>query len=176
MARMDTAHRKGWRWRMSFLAGAAAPFLSVCLAHAQPGTAPPAAAKPLGVEAAAELPTLGLGDCLRIAFERQPALAAHRASLAAAESGRRALEKMNLAVVLARDLPIRKQQAALGVTIASAGLAQAEWENRYAVTRTYLSVLYAREQQRVAEDVVSNFRFYLERVSELVKKGETREW
>jgi outer membrane protein TolC len=124
----------------------------------------------------AEVRVYPLADCIRIGLEQQPALAAHRASLAAAETGRQALERMHLAGLLARDLPVRKQQAALGVTIASAGLHQAEWETRYAVTRTYLSVLYAREQQKVADDVVSNLQFYHDRVSELVKKGESREW
>src|SRR5207237_81831 len=36
-------------------------------------------------------------------------------------------------------------------------------------------VIYAREQKRVADDVVANFRFYHERVRELVKKGESRD-
>ncbi len=173
---MGDARRKGWRWQ-TWLLGGAAPLLAASLSQSPAADYPPAAAKPLRVVSASDtVQVLGLAGCLRIGMERQPALAAHRASLAAAESGRRALEKMTLAIVLARDLPIRKQQAALGVTIASAGLNQAEWETRYAITRTYLSVLYAREQSRVAEDVVVNLRFYQERVSELVKKGESREW
>jgi outer membrane protein TolC len=161
-------------WRACLLGGAVTPFLGICLTQA--AEPPPPQAKPVRGIATTELRVLGLSDCLQIAAERQPALAAHRASLAAADTGRRSLDKMHLATVLARDLPIRKQQAALGVTIASAGLVQAEWETRYAVTRTYLSVLYAREQQLVAGDIVSNLKFYHERVGELVKKGESREW
>ena len=49
-------------------------------------------------------------------------------------------------VFLARDLPIRRKQARLGVTIAEASLSQAEWETVYAVTRTYFGVVYARQQ------------------------------
>jgi outer membrane protein TolC len=172
---MGKLHRKGWRGRPCFTASTVVAALFACLA--QPSSAdPPAADKPLRVAPATEPRVLSLADCLQIALEQQPSLAAYRASLAAAETGRRALEKMALATLIARDLPIRKQQASLGVTIASAGLAQAEWETRYAVTRTYFSVIYAREQQRVTDEVVTNLKFYQERVSELVKKGASREW
>lgn len=177
---MGMNHRTGWRRRFRIVGGVAVSVLTACpLGQAQTS---PAAAKPLRlagtavVRASSDVRALSLAECIHLALEQQPALAAHRASLAAAETGRRALEKMHLASLMARDLPIRKEQAALGVTIASAGLNQAEWETRYAVTRTYLSVLYAREQQRVADDVVANLKFYQERVSELVKKGESREW
>jgi outer membrane protein TolC len=113
---------------------------------------------------------------LRIALEQQPALAAHRASLAAADTAYRGLVKLHAPVFLARDLPIRRHQAHLGLAIAEAGLTQAEAETNYAVTRTYYGVLYARAQLRTAQGVATSLRFYQERVSELVKKGETREW
>jgi outer membrane protein TolC len=38
--------------------------------------------------------------------------------------------------------------------VAQAQLCQQEWETVYAVTRTYLTVLYAREQQKVARDLL----------------------
>ena len=67
-------------------------------------------------------------------MSRQPALAAARASLAAAESGKRGLDSLGLfGNILAPDLHIRKQQACLGISINAAGLQQAEWETRYAV-------------------------------------------
>ena len=65
---------------------------------------------------------LTLEECIRIGLEQQPALNAARASLAAAEDQRRALDNMRLAGLLSRELPVRKQQAALGVTIAVAAL------------------------------------------------------
>lgn len=127
---------------------------------------PPAAVQPLA-----------LSDCLRIAIEQQPALAAQRASLASAQDGYRGLQDLCVPVILARDLPIRRKQACLGITIASAGLYQAEWETVYAVTRTYYGVVYARQQLRVADDLVNSFRFYQERVSDLVNKGEApKQW
>ena len=57
--------------------------------------------------------------------------------------------------MLARDIPIRRKQAERGVLIIQAGLSQAEWEIAYAVARTYLSAVYARAQQRVAEEDVN---------------------
>lgn len=104
-------------------------------------------------------------------------MVAHRASLAAANTQYRGLEKLHFpAGLISPDLPVRRRQACLGVRIAQAGLDQAEWDTLYAVERTYFGVLYARKQLRVAVDLSDNLRFYQERVSELVKKGESREW
>jgi outer membrane protein TolC len=98
--------------------------------------------------------SLNLAQCLDLAMQRQPRLAAQRASLAAAQDGLRALENLQAPAILAPELPVRRKQAALGVTAAMAGLQQAEQETIYAVTRTYLTVLYARGQERVARGVV----------------------
>jgi outer membrane protein TolC len=98
--------------------------------------------------------TLSLAQCLQLACARQPALAAQRASLAAAEDGYRALETLHVPTFLARDLPVRRQQAALGITAAAAAVEHAERETIYAVTRTYFTVIYAREQERVAHGIV----------------------
>jgi outer membrane protein TolC len=95
-----------------------------------------------------------LDACLATASARQPALAAARASLAAAESGKRGLDSLRFGALLSADLPIRKQQACYGITIAAAGLQQAEWETRYAVARTYWSVIYARSQLAVVDGVI----------------------
>jgi hypothetical protein len=98
--------------------------------------------------------TLSLSECLELALQRQPRIAVQQASLAAAEDGSRALETLKVPAVLAPELPVRRRQACLGVTAASAGLDQVERETIYAVTRTYMTVLYAREQERVARSIV----------------------
>lgn len=98
--------------------------------------------------------TLNLTQCLHLALERQPRVAAQRATLAAAEDGKRALEALRTSPALAPDLPVRRRQAGLGVAAAAAGLDQAECEAVYAVARTYFTVLYAREQERVADGVI----------------------
>jgi hypothetical protein len=103
---------------------------------------------------AAAAVALSLPQCLHLAFQRQPRLAALRASLAAAEDSSRALENLRLAAAFDREIPVRRRQAALGITAASAAVDQMERETVYAVTRTYFTVLYAREQERVARSVV----------------------
>jgi outer membrane protein TolC len=117
-------------------------------------------------------PTLTLADCLRIAHERQPAIQAYRASLAAAEDGSQALQNLpRLAGLFAKDIPIRKEQACLGIEIAAARLDQAERETTYAVTRTYFAILFARDQKKVANKVVTELNDALENAKRLVKGG-----
>jgi outer membrane protein TolC len=97
---------------------------------------------------------LGLAECLHLGLQRQPRVEAQRASLAAAEDGQRALEALRVPACLDPELPVRRRQAALGVAATAAGVAQAERDAIYAVTRTYFTVLYTREQERLAGGVV----------------------
>ena len=113
-----------------------------------------------------------LPELINLGLERQPALAAARASLAAAESGLRGVEGLRFAALFAKDLPIRKQQSCLGVTIAAAGLEQAEWETRYAVVRNYYSVIYAREQLQVVHRIKGKLEEALTQARKLVKAGD----
>lgn len=122
---------------------------------------------------APQAPTpLTLPQLIDLGLERQPALAAARASLAAAESGLRGVEGMRFARFFAKDLPIRKQQSCLGVTIAAAGLQQAEWETRYAVVRNYYSVIYAREQLQVVHRMKGKLEEALMQARKLIKAGD----
>jgi outer membrane protein TolC len=95
-----------------------------------------------------------LAECLALGIETHPRIAAQRASLAAAEDSLRALNNLHVPGLLVPDLPQRQRQASLGVTAAAAALDQAQRETAYAVTRTYLSVLYARDQERVSRAVM----------------------
>lgn len=119
----------------------------------------------------ARTPTLTLADCLRIAREKQPAIQAYQASLAAAESGSQGLQNMRLAGLIVREIPIRREQACLGITAAAARLEQAERETDYAVTRTYFSILFARDQKKVASKVWNELNDALENAKRLVKGG-----
>ncbi len=132
----------------------------------------------LGTPAAtAPAATWNLATCLQTSLDQQPALLALRASLAAAQTQYQGLEQLHFpAGVISPDLPIRRRQACLGVRIAQVGVDQGEWDTMYAVERTYFGVLFARKQQKVAIDLADSLRFYQERVAELVKKGESREW
>jgi hypothetical protein len=118
----------------------------------------PAAGPPPTSAQAEQVVSLGLEDCLQLAFQRQPRIAAARASLAAAEDGFRALDNLMAPGVLVPSLPVRRRQASLGITAAAAGLDQAQRETAYAVTRTYFTVLYAREQERVVRAVVDRLK------------------
>lgn len=115
---------------------------------------------------------LNLQECIALAFESQPALVAARASLAAAESAQRGLNSIMLGRLLSPDLVYRKQQACLGVQIAQAGLFQAEWETRYAVTRNYYSVIYARQQTGVVNGLVDKLDRAVQKAELLLKAGD----
>jgi outer membrane protein TolC len=100
--------------------------------------------------------TLDLAGCINLALQRQPRIAAARASLAAAHDAQRALDDLRIPTIIDREIPVRRQQACLGVTAAAAAVEQAEHETVYAVTRTYYTVVFAREQERVARGVVDS--------------------
>jgi outer membrane protein TolC len=120
---------------------------------------------------------LRLADCLAISAERQPSLMAARARLAAAQSKLAALESLYGPVVrLRHDLPIRRQQARLGIDASQADLTRIEIESRYVVTRAYLSVLYARAQRQVLDDTIEDLQYLRERVRTAVEKKERVEW
>src|SRR5579884_3995660 len=78
---------------------------------------------------------LGLEECRALALRCHPRLKAKQASLAAAQDGLQALEALRLAGCLERDLPVRRQQAALGVTAAAADLDRTSRDVVYEVTR-----------------------------------------
>jgi outer membrane protein TolC len=118
-------------------------------AQAQPAQESP----PVTVAAPSAL-KFTLGEAVGTALQQHPRIVAQRASLAAAEDGSRALESLRLASLLDPEIPIRRRQACLGITAAAAALDRAERETVYGVTRTYLTVLFAREQERTAKGIV----------------------
>ncbi|MCE9529760.1 MAG: TolC family protein [Planctomycetes bacterium] len=115
--------------------------------------------------------TLDLAECLQMALERNPRVATQRTALAAAEDNKRGLDRLHLPATLDSQVPIRRQQAALGLTAAAAGLTQAEKETAYAVTRTYYTVLYAREQEALTRKVVERLTATLEATKQGLEAG-----
>ncbi len=115
---------------------------------------------------------LALPELINMGLENQPALAAARASLAAAQSSEQGLQSLKFAGIFAKGLPIRKQQACVGVSIAAASLNQAEWETRYAIVRNYYSVLYARDQLKVVHRMKSKLEDALSKARDLIKFGD----
>jgi outer membrane protein TolC len=176
---MSTMLARWWRVPARFCGGIA---LSILLPALSPAAEKEMLLPPKEPGVAVNAPTiktLTLGECLALALQNQPNLTAARAHLASAQTASACLEKLH-AIPLApgsRELPIRRHQATLGVTIADAALTQAQYETIYSVTRTYYSAVYARAQAEVAADVVGSLRFYHERIGEGVKKGEgPKEW
>ncbi len=130
-----------------------------------------APAESVPASAAAPAGKLGLAECIQLALQKQPAIAVKRASLAAAEDNARALDNLQVPSCLAPDLPIRRQQAHLGVTAAAAGVRRLEAQTVYAVTRTYVTVVYAREQEEVARQVVARLTTLSETAKTQLKFG-----
>jgi outer membrane protein TolC len=128
-------------------------------------------AAPVATAPAVEVRVLDLSACRQIALERQPAVAAARASLGAAVSRSQAVDNLRVPTCLVRDLPIRRKQAALGVVIAEAGVTRAEGDTFYAVTFSYLSAVYAAAQRQVARDAIAALTDLNQRVKEALKVG-----
>jgi outer membrane protein TolC len=114
---------------------------------------------------------LDLAACRQIALAQQPSLAAARASLSAAVARAQALDHLHIPGFLARDLPTRRKQAKLGITISQAQLTQAEGDTLHGVTFTYLAALYAAEQLQVADDALTNLKDLQANVKDFLKNA-----
>jgi len=151
---MISTHSHGGWFRCALAGGVA---LASCLALvscsiAQPVSPPEKIAGPVSVQ------VLDLATCRHMALERQPAIAAAEASLAAAQVRAAALCKLHAIPIVASDLPIRREQAALGVAGAEAQVEQVRWDTLYDVTRSYLTVIYARQQLKVADETLADLK------------------
>ncbi|HTU23172.1 MAG TPA: TolC family protein [Gemmataceae bacterium] len=152
-------------FQRSIRRGALASLLPLLLCLASRGRADtlpdPASAPPAN-------PPLTLQACRQIALGNQPTIAATRASLQASLDRQAALQNLRVPSCLARDLPIRQKQSALGVTIAQAGIGQAEAETLHGVSVGYLGALYAAQQIRLTDDPESGIRRRLKDLQTLV--------
>lgn len=171
---MSLKQRSRWRYSVGLGAGLLlsswAPGVGVA---AEPAPAPqpgPAAVAP------APLHVVTLDECLQYAYDHQPNLAAARASLASAETSFKALSSMHASPLVpgGRELPIRRQQASLGVCIAQAALVQAEYDAAYAVRRTYLAAQYANAQLAVTQDLITRLKKYNDAVEAVLDDKEAR--
>jgi outer membrane protein TolC len=115
--------------------------------------------------------TLDLADCLRLASEKQPKIHTQRASLATAVEGKRALDTLRIPASLSAQIPHRRKQAGLIVVAASGALEQLERETAYAVTRSYITVLFAREQESVSRRAVERLSAIKEAAEKALELG-----
>jgi outer membrane protein TolC len=145
-------------------------WLAVGTAGAQPPTLPPPKPAPQVVLLAPAVTRYTLGDALTIAHARHPQLAALRESVSAALLKQRgAGEVKRTAGIITPEIDYRLQQSDLGIRAAMAEYSQAEHEVTYAVVRCYYTVVYAREQIRVARDLVEQLETNLEQVRKIVE-------
>jgi outer membrane protein TolC len=117
---------------------------------------------------------LSLDDCVNLGMQYQPALTAAQASLDAAEIGYQSLRNLRLIGRISKQMPIRRDQACWGITIADAGLQQAEWETRYAVTRNYFTIIHARNQQAVVDSVLEKLKQNRDNAKRMVDSGDPK--
>ncbi|GBD35045.1 hypothetical protein HRbin36_00149 [bacterium HR36] len=113
---------------------------------------------------------LTLEKALDLALHKQPNIAAAQASLQAAQIQYQAAHSP-FALFTGPQIIYRRQQAAHGLAVAQAGLTQAELETIQAVTRNYLSYLYAREQTAIADETVRSLGVMAQLAKKLVDAG-----
>ncbi|HYH64659.1 MAG TPA: hypothetical protein VD866_08200, partial [Urbifossiella sp.] len=150
----------------------------------QPGAALAPAAPPLPIpglvpgqpepakNGEAAVPEYTLGECIAIALERQPTLRAVRSSQAASGAGIQALDNIGrLGQLVAKDLPVRKEQAQRGATAVAADVQKTHNEIVHDVTRLYYTAVYARQVGLIAEDVVAQVELMTKIGKQLLDAG-----
>lgn len=112
-------------------------------------------------------PELSLGECIAVALEKQPSLKAVQASIATSEQGYRALMHFgSVGTIFSPDLDIRKQQAQRGLAAASGECQKVHNEVIQDVTRLYYTAVYAKQQGKLADEMVGT----LDALAELIRK------
>ncbi len=113
---------------------------------------------------------LTLGQCLALGQERQPAIRAAAASLAASERGYLSLYGLRkIADLLSPDLPIRKRQAQRGLAASGAEVLKARQENTYDVCRLYYTYVYATQQELTAAEILEQIEIFYDTAKEFLK-------
>lgn len=116
--------------------------------------------------------TLSLAECLAIGLDKQPNLKAAKHSLAATELGLQSLNNLRASTsLLSPDIPIRKQQSALGISVASAEVQKVHNETVYDITRMYYTYVYARQQELTANDVIAQLEVFEKFIEDIIKAG-----
>lgn len=115
-------------------------------------------------------PVLSLAECVAIALERQPALRAARESQQASLAGQRGLNNIGrVGQAVSPDLEVRKEQAARGQIAVAADIQKVHNEVVYDVTRLYYTIVYARQQQQIADDIVAQLEVIIKAAKEQLK-------
>lgn len=147
-----------------------APPPALPLPEPAPFPAPAAAPDPV-LGAPAEVATrYTLGEALAIAHSKHPQLTALKASMNAALLKERGLGEVKRTIgFLSPDIEYREKQSDLGLKAAMAEYDQGGHDVTYAVVRCYYTVVYAREQAKVAAGAVEDLEANLEQVKKIVE-------
>ncbi|HMO37085.1 MAG TPA: TolC family protein, partial [Gemmatales bacterium] len=109
---------------------------------------------------------------INLAMERQPAIRAAQHSYQSSLSAKSVAD--SFLVGLVPEGRIRRQQAASGLSAAAANVQQVEMETKNAVSRTYVSVIFAREQLKLAKDAVETLKATYKVAKQLLDSGESK--
>lgn len=136
---------------------------------AQDKAAPPA---PLQSAPAKTGLVITLDDALNLAQDKQPAIRAAQLSYQSSISAKSVAD--SFLVGLVPEGRIRRQQAASGLGAAAANVQQVEMETKNAINRTYISVIFAREQLKLAKDAVETLQATFKVAKQLLDSGESK--
>lgn len=114
--------------------------------------------------------TLSLDDAVAKSLDTQPTIAAARATLNATHAARE-VAYSRFSDFAGAQIKYRRKQADLGINIAEAAVLQVRLETVNAVTRSYVAVLYAKEQHELATRAVDRIRVTRDAAKVLVDNG-----
>jgi hypothetical protein len=123
-------------------------------AHGQPAAPAPATPGPSST-------LLPLSECLRLSMAERSKVRTARLIVEQREGQAAEVARLARTLGLVRpELKVRREQAALAAEVARVTLTAQEADVRYAVARTYLSVLYARSGRQLARQAARNVQAY----------------
>jgi outer membrane protein TolC len=132
----------------------------------------PAAPAKLQTAPAAAPMKLTLDDAINLSIQKQPAIRAAQLSYQSSLSAKSVAD--SFLVGLVPEGRIRRKQAESGLSAAAASVQQAEMETKNAVNRTFISVIYAREQLKLAENAVETLKATYKVAKQLLDSGESK--
>lgn len=111
-----------------------------------------------------------LKQAVDLALERQPAIRAANADATGAMVQRDSAYALTSSLG-GPQIHVRRKQADIGVSIAQAGTERAMLDTIHAVSRTYVTAIYASEQVKVAQGALDNLRAVYNTAKKLVDSG-----
>lgn len=126
---------------------------------------------PAGKPNPAAVKTLTLAECLTIAEANHPSIKMAEASLSQTVKGAASLEKLpGFTSWVKPELPFRKQQSSRGIDAAAANVTKVKHEVTNDVCRMYYTFIYAKQQEVIVGEIVSQLEEYQKIVKEILKQ------